>query len=279
MSSHDPTDRRLARLQQLGIGPVWLQRGETTSAAATVGSLFEQAATGSEEQITSGTPVTSAQSNTESVGEVAAPMSAAHSDDAIANMDWPALQAAVNSCTRCALCRSRTHAVLGAGDFKAGWLFVGEGPGQKEDMQGQPFIGPAGKLLDNMLLAIDLRRGENTYIANIVKCRPTDANGRDRAPTAEESAACRPYLERQIALLKPVTVVALGKVAALTLLGAEPNTALATLRSQQHHYRSIPLVVTYHPAYLLRKPIDKAKSWQDLCLARQAYRSAGKLVD
>ena len=194
-------------------------------------------------------------------------------------MDWPTLQAAVESCTRCSLCRSRTHAVLGTGDTKAGWLFVGEGPGHQEDMQGKPFVGPAGKLLDNMLLAMGLRRGENTYIANVVKCRPTDENGRDRAPTTEESAACRPYLERQIALLKPVTVVALGKIAAVTLLGVDPNTAVGTLRSRLHLYGQIPVVVTYHPAYLLRKPVDKAKSWQDLSLAKQAYSNAGHLVD
>lgn len=201
------------------------------------------------------------------------------SDAEIADMDWPALQSAVAACTRCPLCKTRRRTVFGAGDLRARWLLVGEGPGRNEDQQGEPFVGPAGKLLDNMLHAIELRRGENTYIVNVVKCRPTDSSGNDRAPSAEEAAACRPYLDRQIALLQPTTVIALGKVAALSLLGSDPKTPVSALRGVVHRHGAASLVVTYHPAYLLRKPLDKAKSWQDLCLARQATDAAPSISD
>src|SRR5690606_5878910 len=143
-----------------------------------------------------------------------------------------------------------------------------------EDLQGEPFVGPAGKLLDNMLLAMGLRRGENAFIANVVKCRPTGSDGRDRPPSPEEAGACMPYLERQIALIKPEVIVALGKTAGVSLLGLPSETSLASLRGKIHRHAGLPLVVTYHPAYLLRKPIDKSKSWSDLCLAMQADDAA-----
>lgn len=180
--------------------------------------------------------------------------------------DWPALKQAVRACTACVLRATCTQTVFGAGDEKAEWLFVGEGPGADEDRLGEPFVGQAGKLLDNMLLAIGLRRGEKVYIANIVKCRPPG----NRTPEAAEIAACLPYLERQIALIRPKLIVALGKTAATALLGRE--AALAALRGKLHEWRGIPLVVTYHPAYLLRSPAEKAKAWQDLCLARETMR-------
>ncbi|HCY62784.1 MAG TPA: DNA polymerase III [Oxalobacteraceae bacterium] len=192
----------------------------------------------------------------------------------IAVMDWVALEAAVASCTKCRLCEGRTRTVFGTGDRRAKWLFVGEGPGYNEDLQGEPFVGPAGKLLDNMLAAMDLRRGDNAYIANVVKCRPTGDNGRDRPPVPDEAAACLPYLQRQIALLQPDVIVALGKSAALALLQAAPETPVAKLRGQVHRYAEVPLVVTYHPAYLLRSPEDKAKAWRDLCLAMATHADA-----
>ena len=198
-----------------------------------------------------------------------------HTDTEIAGMDWAALQAAVSTCTRCDLCRSRTRTVFGAGDAKAKWLFVGEGPGRNEDQQGEPFVGPAGKLLDNMLAAITLRRGSNAFIANVVKCRPTDASGKDRAPSAGEVAACRPYLTRQIALIAPDIMIALGKTAAVALLGCEPTIAVSKLRGVVHRYGELPLVVTYHPAYLLRALVDKRKAWEDLCLAMDTHAGAG----
>ena len=174
---------------------------------------------------------------------------------------WRTLQQEVAACTQCELHRGRTQTVFGVGDEKADWLFVGEGPGADEDAKGEPFVGQAGKLLDNMLLAIRLKRGNDVYIANIVKCRPPN----NRAPEADEIATCIPYLERQIALIQPRIIVALGKTAANALLGREAT--LGSLRGKVHDYHGTPLIITYHPAYLLRTPHDKAKAWEDLKLA------------
>lgn len=176
-------------------------------------------------------------------------------------MDWEQLKSSASACTACPLHATRKQAVLGVGDIEAEWLFVGEGPGAEEDERGEPFVGQAGKLLDNMLAAIKLKRGKNVYIANIVKCRPPG----NRTPAPGEVQACEPYLERQIALIRPRLIVALGKVAAQNLLGVEAT--LASLRGRVHRYRDTPLIVTYHPAYLLRNLIDKTKSWEDLCFA------------
>ncbi len=176
-------------------------------------------------------------------------------------LGWPELKQKVRDCTACKLRAGCTQTVFGVGDERADWLFVGEGPGADEDALGEPFVGQAGKLLDNMLMAIKLKRGENVYIANIVKCRPPG----NRAPEADEIAACMPYLQRQIELIQPKVIVALGKVASNALLGKDAT--LASLRGQLHDYHGTPLIVTYHPAYLLRTPSEKAKAWQDLCLA------------
>jgi DNA polymerase len=176
-------------------------------------------------------------------------------------LSWPELKQQVRDCTLCKLRAGCTQTVFGVGDEKADWLFVGEGPGADEDALGEPFVGQAGKLLDNMLMAIKLKRGNNVYIANIVKCRPPG----NRPPEADEIATCLPYLHRQIALIQPKLIVALGKVASNALLGKDAT--LASLRGKLHDYRGTPLVVTYHPAYLLRTPSEKAKAWQDLCLA------------
>jgi uracil-DNA glycosylase len=180
--------------------------------------------------------------------------------------DWAELKAQVASCTACGLHEKRNKTVFGVGDEQADWLFVGEGPGADEDAQGEPFVGQAGKLLDNMLAAIHLRRGENVYIANIVKCRPPG----NRNPVPEEAQACSVYLQRQIELIRPKLIVALGKVAAVNLLGRDAS--IAALRGQVHEHRGIPLIVTYHPAYLLRTLGDKAKAWQDLCFAVDTMR-------
>jgi len=177
------------------------------------------------------------------------------------SLEWPELKQMVRDCTACKLRAGCTQTVFGVGDEHAGWLFVGEGPGADEDAQGEPFVGQAGRLLDNMLLAIKLKRGKNVYIANIVKCRPPG----NRNPDAEEIAQCLPYLLRQIELIKPKLIVALGKTASTALLGKD--APLGSLRGKVHDFNGIPLVVTYHPAYLLRSPSEKAKTWQDLCLA------------
>jgi DNA polymerase len=184
----------------------------------------------------------------------------------VQGLDWAELKAQVTSCTACGLHEKRNKTVFGVGDEQADWLFVGEGPGADEDEQGEPFVGQAGKLLDNMLAAINLRRGENVYIANIVKCRPPG----NRNPVAEEAKACSAYLQRQIELIRPKLIVALGKVAAVNLL--ERDASIAVLRGEVHEYRGIPLIVTYHPAYLLRTLSDKAKAWQDLCFAVDTMR-------
>ncbi len=185
----------------------------------------------------------------------------------ISRLDWEQLEQAVSVCTRCDLFKSRTKTVFGKGSRQARWLFIGEGPGRQEDLQGIPFIGPAGKLLANMVRAIDLNDARDVFITNIVKCRPTDDKGKDRSPTPEEAQACQPYLQRQIELLAPGVMMALGKTAALTLLELPADTPVGSLRGTTYHYRNIPLVVTYHPAYLLRKLSDKGKAWSDLCLA------------
>jgi len=179
-------------------------------------------------------------------------------------LNWNELKQQVRDCKSCKLRAGCTQTVFGVGDEKADWLFVGEGPGADEDALGEPFVGQAGKLLDNMLMAIKLKRGNNVYIANIVKCRPPG----NRNPEADEIATCLPYLQRQIELIQPKIIVALGKVASNALLGRDAT--LASLRGKLHDYRagvSIPLIVTYHPAYLLRSPSEKAKAWQDLQLA------------
>ncbi len=180
---------------------------------------------------------------------------------AVPGPGWEELKARVASCTACGLHAKRNKTVFGVGDEQADWLFVGEGPGAEEDAQGEPFVGQAGKLLDNMLAAIDLRRGSNVYIANIVKCRPPG----NRNPAPEEALACSGHLQRQIELIRPKLIVALGKVAAVNLLGRD--SSIAALRGRVLEHRGMPLIVTYHPAYLLRTLNDKAKAWQDLRFA------------
>ena len=185
----------------------------------------------------------------------------------IAALDWPELHSSIAACRACALCAERKQAVPGVGDAHADWLFIGEGPGAEEDARGEPFVGQAGKLLDAMLAAIDLQRTKAVYIANAVKCRPPG----NRTPEPAELAACKPYLERQIALIQPKLIVLLGRVAVHALLGDDGS--LASLRGKSLVYRAgertIPVVVTYHPAYLLRTLPDKAKAWEDLCRARR----------
>ena len=185
----------------------------------------------------------------------------------IALMDWPQLKAKVKGCTDCKLRAGCTQTVFGVGDEQAGWLLVGEAPGADEDRLGEPFVGQAGRLLDHMLFSIGLSRGHNVYIANVIKCRPPG----NRNPEPDEVATCSPYLLRQIALIQPKLILAMGRFAAQTLLGTEAT--IASLRGRAHRYAGVPLVVTYHPAYLLRNLPDKAKAWADLCLAQQLLRA------
>ena len=191
----------------------------------------------------------------------------AASAPADATQAWQQLSEEVARCTRCDLYRTRTRAVLGVGDRHAQWLVVGEAPGAEEDRQGEPFVGRAGQLLDAMLQAIGLARGHNVYIANILKSRPPG----NRDPAAEEVAACLPYLERQIELIRPRLILAVGRIAMQNLL-ATPGS-LAGMRGKVHEFGGLktPLIVTYHPAYLLRKPEDKRKAWEDLKFARSVF--------
>ena len=199
----------------------------------------------------------------------------------VERMDWVALQSAVASCEACDLCQTRQHTVFGVGAPapqgqapQVDWLIVGEAPGENEDLQGEPFVGQAGKLLDNMLKACGLSRhgesgpeGGGVYIVNVLKCRPPG----NRNPRPEEVAQCEPYLQRQVALLKPKIIVAMGRFAVQSLLaGSVPDVEsqpLGKLRGRVYSYQGVPVVVTYHPAYLLRSLADKSKAWADLCLA------------
>lgn len=183
----------------------------------------------------------------------------------IDTMDWPALQAAVVGCEACGLCRGRKNTVFGAGDVGSDWMIVGEAPGEHEDLQGEPFVGLAGQLLDNMLRAVGRSRtgagAQGAYIANVLKCRPP-AN---RNPQPAEVAQCEPYLARQVALVQPKIILAMGRFAVQSLL--KTDEPIGRLRGRVHRYEGVPVIVTYHPAYLLRTPADKAKAWADLCLA------------
>jgi len=187
----------------------------------------------------------------------------------IATLDWEALEAGIRDCRACGLCERRKQAVPGVGDRQARWMLVGEAPGAEEDQRGEPFVGQAGRLLDNMLAAIGLKRGEDVYIANAVKCRPPH----NRTPERGEIAACLPYLDRQIALVQPQLLIALGRPAAQALLDRE--IAISAARGKRFERAGVAVVVTYHPAYLLRNPQDKAKAWEDLCFARRLMAEAG----
>ncbi len=185
----------------------------------------------------------------------------------VAQMDWSALRAAVAGCEACGLCKTRRNTVFGVGDTQTDWMIVGEAPGENEDLQGEPFVGAAGQLLDNMLRAVGRSRSgegaKGAFIANVLKCRPP-AN---RNPQPQEVAQCEPFLARQVALVKPKIIVAMGRFAVQSLLRTEEP--IGRLRGRVHRYEGVPVIVTYHPAYLLRTPADKARAWEDLCLAME----------
>lgn len=236
--------------KELDLWPVWRLR--TANPAA--GSIADAASTGANTQ---GDAVEAKASITHQAPrlELSTPTT------------WDALRVAVNTCTRCKLHLTRTQGVLGVGDLNADWLIVGEAPGADEDAQGEPFVGQAGRLLDAMLAAIELKRGDNVYIANVLKSRPPG----NRNPEPDEVAACMPYLLQQIELLQPKIILALGRFAAQSLL--DTKNSIASLRGQVHQFQGVPMIVSYHPAYLLRTLTDKAKAWEDLCLARQTFLS------
>jgi len=238
--SLDPV--RAALWQAMGLGPEWVLREAPPGPAAPADPA-------------EGMPATAATGGARAA--------------AIASMDWEALQQAVAGCTACGLCRSRTQTVFGVGNRRAPWMIVGEAPGAEEDARGEPFVGQAGRLLDNMLAAIGRSRqadaSQPVFIANVLKCRPPG----NRNPQPEEVAACEPFLRRQIELVGPELVLVMGRFAAQSVLHTE--APISALRGRIHRLRSgersVPAVVTYHPAYLLRNLVDKAKAWADLCLA------------
>jgi len=267
-----PMDRNEAVLRELNLYPLWQRRGVPAPVAAAEVAQEQASGYAAPTRLVQ-TDVGRALARhapSELVEAVGLKPDLQHSPVSrggeLSNINWPELKQQVRDCTLCKLRAGCAQTVFGVGDEQAEWLFVGEGPGADEDAQGEPFVGQAGKLLDNMLLSIGLRRGKNVYIANIVKCRPPG----NRTPDADEIATCLPYLQRQIELIKPKLIVALGKTAATALLGRD--AALGSLRGELHDHHGIPLLVTYHPAYLLRSPMEKAKAWQDLCSAVQAMQ-------
>lgn len=208
------------------------------------------------------------------VNLLSAPRPLAARPSGVAAMDWPALREAVAGCEACGLCRGRQNTVFGVGHEQAQWMIIGEAPGEQEDRQGEPFVGKAGQLLDNMLRAVGLTRAEagpeqQVYIANVLKCRPP----MNRNPEPQEVAQCEPFLKRQVELVAPKLILAMGRFAVQSIL--QTGEPIGRLRGRVHAYQGVPVVVTYHPAYLLRNPADKARSWDDLCLAREVLRGGG----
>ena len=183
-------------------------------------------------------------------------------------MDWSALQEAASACQACDLCRLRKNAVFGVGDLQADWMVIGDAPSEDEDAQGQPFVGPAGQLLDNMLKAVGRHRGgqgaQGAYLSNAIQCRAPS----NRNPSAQELASCAPFLSRKVALVQPKLILLMGRFAVQSVL--QTTEPMGKLRGQVHHFQGVPVVVTYHPAALLRNPADKAKAWADLVLAMGA---------
>ncbi|MES2075627.1 MAG: uracil-DNA glycosylase [Pseudomonadota bacterium] len=185
-------------------------------------------------------------------------------DEAIAALDWAGLKQAIASCTRCDLCATRRGTVPGRGEGGAGWIAIGAAPSRLDEKENRAITGDGGQLLANMLKAIALAPDSDVHVTNLVKCRPSDADGADRRPTPDEVAACRPFLERELVLSGAAMVLTLGQAAAKGLLGA-------AARGQVLRYGALPVVATYHPEDLLRRPEDKAKAWADLCLAKAAH--------
>jgi DNA polymerase len=245
--------RRQAVLDAMGID-VWVRRSPAPGERPVSAPPAVEA-----ERIASPPPVAPATAPT---------ASAPAADPVVETLDWAALAGAVAACTRCPLHRTRTQTVFGVGNRAAQWMFVGEAPGFEEDRQGVPFVGRAGQLLNAMLFALGLDR-DAVYIANVLKCRPPE----NRDPQGEEVLRCEPYLHRQVSLVAPRVIVALGRFAAQSLL--KTSRPIGTLRGQRFTYgdTGIPLIVTYHPAYLLRNPADKRRAWDDLRLARSVLEA------
>lgn len=270
------SNRREHYLEEMGLGPAWRLRVREAPTVCGVPDVSPQ--TVADGGVSSATQSHASQQPGATTHQAAAAQTRAilagdnerlraasaadGAEAAVASMGWDELAAAVAGCRKCGLCEQRKQAVLGVGDRNADWMFVGEGPGAEEDERGEPFVGQAGRLLDNMLAAIDLSRTRNVYIGNTVKCRPPG----NRTPLPDELTACFPYLGRQIALVRPRVLVALGRPAAAKLTGQQ-DLKIGAARGRRFQYNGIPLIVTYHPAYLLRNLPDKSKAWEDLLFA------------
>ena len=256
-------------LEEMGLAPIWKLREKTFGGSQSgaspdiVAPVAEARARGAAKPLPPPRPSPAAAHAPGLIGSTKLDLA----DDRAARilrMDWPELKAAVSGCQACGLRKTCTQTVFGVGDEQADWLLVGEAPGAEEDARGEPFVGQAGRLLDNMLAAIGLARGKNVYICNVLKCRPPG----NRNPEPFEVSQCAPHLLRQLELIKPKLILAMGRFAVQALLNTEAS--IASLRGRLHRYQGVPLVVTYHPAYLLRNLPDKAKAWEDLCFARRS---------
>jgi DNA polymerase len=247
---------REQKLMEMGLGPVWRLRHAQT----------EQELSQPETHPVSDRPV-SAGAPAPAAGGQSSAMSSSEREQRILRMDWPELKETVATCTACGLCKTRRNTVFGVGDEHAEWMLVGEAPGAEEDARGEPFVGQAGRLLDSMLEALNMKRDENVYIANVLKCRPPG----NRNPEPGEVAQCSPHLVRQLELIKPRLILAMGRFAAQSLL--ESEASIASMRGRVHRYQGVPVIVTYHPAYLLRNLPDKYKAWQDLVFAKKTMAS------
>ncbi len=239
--------RREVILREMGLTPIWVNHPGVTE--ATVDELPA--------------PMVATVVSPERSDEPE--QSAADREAVIAGLTWDELVASIAACTACKLCNTRTNAVPGVGDRSPSWMVIGEAPGENEDKLGEPFVGKAGQLLDAMLVAVGKKRADGVYIANVIKCRPPG----NRNPEPDEIAACTPYLKRQIALAQPKLLLAAGKFAAQTLLNRDDTVgAMRALPAASSQRDGVPIVVTYHPSYLLRSPLEKAKAWDDLMKAK-----------
>lgn len=262
--------RRSVLLEEMGLGPDWQAKAtwfgspqptqaEPSHAQARLAELDTR---------TIDVPATPALPSARPT-EITAPATSVLPDAALPSaplITWEVLQQSVANCTRCQLSQTRTQAVFGRGNPHARWLLIGEAPGEQEDKQGEPFVGKAGQLLDNILLACGLDRNNDVYIANVLKCRPPG----NRNPSRDEISCCQNYLAQQIQHIQPTLIVALGRFAVQTLLNTDQS--IGKLRGTLHQYQGIPLIATFHPAYLLRNLPDKSKAWQDFVFAKRTYQ-------
>jgi uracil-DNA glycosylase family 4 len=275
------SNRDAAFLAEMGIAPLWSARAgeqvieaEEAAPPAAEPAIVAPAPAPAPAPARAAAPVAAARPAADSAWGDSAPP-APPSDEEIAQMDWRALNAAIASCTRCG-CKDGRKPVLGTGARAAIWLVAAGASTAADEKERQPLAGDPGKLLANMLAAVQLSREQNVYVTNLIKCRPTSAKGGDRAPTADEAAACRPYLARELALCGAGTVLTLGQIAANALLGKPLQEPLAGTRGSVHQLDGVPLVATLHPGELLRRGADKALAWADLCLAKSANANPGR---